>query len=154
MGSLELCQPMQLMAPSFKESFLFGIIRSSSNSILYPIPAHTGQAPKGLLKEKDLGSSSATDIPQSGQAKLSEKLSSFSPDTSTSKRPSESFNTVSMESTRRVWISGFTTRRSTTISMLCLRFLSRVISSDRSYMLPSTLALTKPLFLACSSTFS
>ena len=49
---------------------------------------------------------------------------------------------------------GFTTRRSTTISMLCLMFLSSRISSDSSYMLPSTITRTYPLFFACSKIFS
>lgn len=65
--SAQDCQPMTVMAPSLMLSLLSGIIRSSSNSILYPRPKHTGQAPKGLLKEKLLGSTSLTLIPQSGQ---------------------------------------------------------------------------------------
>ena len=39
---------------------------------------------------------------------------------------------VSMESARRERMSGFTTSRSTTISMVCLRFFSSWIFSLRS----------------------
>ena len=51
--------------------------------------------------------------------------------------PSERFRTVSMESDNRFSIPGFTTRRSTIISILCLMFLSSLISSDSSYRFPS-----------------
>ena len=59
--------PVTTMAPSRILRDLSGIIRSISNSILYPSPRQSGQAPKGLLKEKLLGSISSTLIPQSGQ---------------------------------------------------------------------------------------
>ena len=47
-----------------------GISSSGENSILNPRPLHTGQAPKGLLKEKLLGSISSRLTPQSGHEKL------------------------------------------------------------------------------------
>ena len=51
-------------------------------------------------------------------------------------------------------VESMTTRRSTTISILCLMFLSSLISSDSSYILPSILTRTYPLFLARSSNFT
>ena len=62
--------PITVIAPSLMLSLLSGIIRSSSNSILYPSPKHSGHAPNGLLKEKLRGSISSILIPQSGQEKL------------------------------------------------------------------------------------
>ena len=56
----------------------------------------------------------------------------------TSTSPPESDAAVSAESVRRWMMSGRTIRRSTTISMLCFWFLLSLISSVRSYMLPST----------------
>jgi len=120
------------MAPSLMLKDLSGIIRSSSNSILYPSPKHSGQAPKGLLKEKLLGSTSSMLIPQSGQEKLWLKFTGSPPEMSRIISPPDSFITVSMESARRFSIPSFTTRRSTTISMLCLMFFSSWISSVSS----------------------
>ncbi len=51
-----------------KVLFLSGMIKSSSIFIKYPIPVHSGQAPKGLLKENILGDNSGKLNPQSGQA--------------------------------------------------------------------------------------
>ena len=42
--------------------------------MVYPSPAQSGQAPKGLLNEKVLGSTSSIEIPQSGQAKFCENF--------------------------------------------------------------------------------
>ena len=64
--------PITAMAPSFRDLDLSGIIRSTSSSLLNPKPVHTGQAPKGLLKEKLRGSISSMEISQSGHEKLSE----------------------------------------------------------------------------------
>ena len=69
-----LAQPIHDIAPSLMLKLLSGISRSGLNSILYPSPTQSGQAPNGLLKEKLLGSISGMLIPQSGQAKLSEKV--------------------------------------------------------------------------------
>ena len=133
---------MTATQPSLKLRRLSGIISSSSNSILKPSPKHSGQAPNGLLKEKLRGSTSSTLMPQSGQANPSDIIK-FSPSiTSISTRPDVRCRTFSMESVRRFSIPSFTTRRSTTISMLCLIFFSRTISSDRSYKLPSTITRT------------
>ena len=125
-----------------------------SNSILYPSPKHSGQAPNGLLKEKLRGSISSTLIPQSGHEKLWLKFI-FSPSkTSMTNSPSASSSAFSTESVRRFSIPSFTTSRSTTISILCLIFLSRLISSDSSYRFPSTITRTYPLFFALSNSFA
>ena len=123
------CQPMTCIAPSEIARLLSGIIKSSSNSILYPSPKHSGQAPNGLLKEKLLGSISSMLTPQSGQEKLWEKRSGSPPIISTIISPSAKSMTFSMESVRRFSMPSLTTRRSTMISILCLMFLSSGISS-------------------------
>ena len=135
-------------------SLLSGIIRSSSNSILYPSPKHSGHAPNGLLKEKLRGSISSILIPQSGQEKLWLKFIGSPSIISTIINPSARCSTFSIESVRRFSIPGFTTSRSTMISILCLMFLSNAISSDNSYRLPSTRTRTYPLFFALSRSFS
>ena len=148
------CQPVTAIAPSLILKLLSGIIKSSSNSILYPSPRHSGQAPKGLLNEKLLGSISLMPIPQSGQEKLWLNVMGSPPITSTTKSPSANSSTFSMESARRRSIPAFTTRRSTTISILCLIFFSREISSVSSYRLPSIRTRTYPLLLARSNTLA
>ena len=148
------CHPVTTMAPSRILRDLSGIIRSISNSILYPSPRQSGQAPKGLLKEKLLGSISSTLIPQSGQEKLWLKLWIFPSIVSTIRSPSARSRTVSTESESLFSIPGFTIRRSTTISILCLIFLSRLISSESSYRFPSICTRTYPLLFACSRSFA
>ncbi len=81
-------------------------------------------------------------IPQSGHAKEDDSVITFPSIVSTMTRPSESPRTVSMDSERRFSIPGFTTRRSTTISILCFWFLSSVISSESSYIFPSAITRT------------
>ena len=142
------------MAPSSILSLSSGIISSASNSILYPRPKQSGHAPKGLLKEKLLGSISSILISQSGHAKLWLKFIGFPPITSTVIIPSASFNVVSIESVSLFSIPSLIERRSTTISILCFLFLSSLISSVSSYMLPSTITRTYPLFLACSKSLT
>ena len=107
------------------ETDLSGIIRSSSNSILYPSPKQSGQAPNGLLKEKLLGSISSILIPQSGQEKLWLKFSRFPI------RSHPQSSALPPGSVHFLWnlsdvfqSLALTTRRSTTISILCLIFLS------------------------------
>ena len=63
-----LFQPMQEMAPSFKDLFPSGTTRFSLTFISVPSPEHSGQAPKGLLKENMRGVSSSMFTPHSGQA--------------------------------------------------------------------------------------
>lgn len=55
----------------FKGTSLFGITRSTSNSICMPSPIQSGQAPYGALKEKRRGSISGREMLQSGQANFS-----------------------------------------------------------------------------------
>ena len=62
-----------LTAPSARLRLLSGTIRSGSNSIWLPRPVQVGQAPCGLLKLKVRGSISGRLMPQTGQAKRSEK---------------------------------------------------------------------------------
>ena len=142
------CHPITVMAPSEMLKDLSGIIRSTSNSILYPRPKQSGQAPNGLLKEKLLGSISSILIWQSGQEKLWLKFMIFPSIVSTIRSPSARSRTVSMESDSRFSIPGLTTRRSTTISILCLMFLSSLISSESSYIFPSIRTRTYPLRFA------
>ena len=93
-------------------------------------------------------------IPQSGQAKFWLKFSISPSVTSTIIRPLPRLMAVSIESVRRFSMPERTIRRSTTISMLCLIFLSRWISSESSYWFPSIRTRTNPLFLAWSNTFT
>ena len=136
--SAQDCQPRTVIAPSLILSDGSGIISSSENSILYPSPKHSGHAPNGLLNEKLLGSISSILIPQSGQEKLWLKFIDSPPITSTISNPSARCSTFSTESVSLFSIPGLTTSRSTMISILCLIFLSSVISSDSSYRFPST----------------
>ena len=132
------------------DSLVSGIIRSTSNSRLNPSPMQQGHAPNGLLKEKLLGSISSILIPQSGHEKLSEKLSVSPPIISTLSNPSDILRTVSIDSPSLSSIPSFTASLSTTMSILCFLFFSSSISSLKSYKLPSIIALTKPVFLACA----
>ncbi len=136
-SSFEFIQPSTEMAPWFRDRLSSGIISATSNSDLEPRPKHSGQAPKGLLKEKLRGSISSMLTPQSGQAKLVDRFIGSPPMTSTVSRPSDRATACSMDSARRLPMPGRTTRRSTTISMVCRRFFSSLISSARSYILPS-----------------
>ena len=136
------CHPIATIAPSSILRLSSGIISSASNSILYPSPKHSGHAPNGLLNEKLLGSISSTLIPQSGHEKLWLKFIGSLPITSTVISPSASFNVVSIESVSLFCIPSLIESRSTTISILCFLFLSSLISSVSSYMLPSIITLT------------
>ena len=96
-------------------------------------------------------------IPQSGQAKFWEKLSSFPSTTSTVRSPSASCSAFSMESVslrRRFSLSSWTTILSTMTSILCLIFLSSLISSESSYRLPSIRTRTYPARFARSNVFA
>ena len=64
----ELCQPDTDIAPSLNEMLSSGTTSCSSIVSMVPRPVHSGQAPKGLLKENILGVSSSMLTPQSGQA--------------------------------------------------------------------------------------
>ena len=60
------------MAPSMILFFSFGMTKLGSTLSLMPIPSHSSQAPKGLLKENNLGSISSIVNPLSGQANFVE----------------------------------------------------------------------------------
>ena len=60
------------MAPSFSVIASSGTMSSGSIACLVPSPSHSGQAPKGLLKEKSRGSISEMVKPETGQANFSE----------------------------------------------------------------------------------
>ena len=132
-----------------------GTTSSGSISIWEPSPVQRGQAPWGELKEKMRGSSSGIEMPQCRQANRSEKVwISGSPSLGTvsiSRIPSASATAVSTESARRLRVSGFITRRSTTTAMSCLNFLSRTISSSSRRIWPSTFTRVKPSDRSSSS---
>ncbi len=118
------------------------ITRSGSISILKPRPAQAGQAPYGLLNENIRGVISSKLTPQSGQAKLSEKMIGSPPMTSMTTMPLASCSAVSKESARREAISDFTTRRSMTTSISCFFCFSSLISSVSSCIAPLTMTRT------------
>ena len=129
-----------------------GTSRSGSTSSCAPRPVQRGHAPCGELKEKIRGSSSGSETPWSGQAKFSEKRSVSPSTTSMATSPSASAAAVSIDCARRWRRSGFITSRSTTTSIWCLSFLSRVISSSSSRCSPSTLTRVNPSRRSSSST--
>ena len=131
--SVHDCQPGTAIAPSDIDIDGSGIISFSENSILYPSPRQVGHAPNGLLKEKLLGSISSMLISQSGHEKFWLYLKIFPSMVSTIMIPSVSSRTRSTESVSLFSMPGFTTILSTTISISCFLFLSRVISSESSY---------------------
>ena len=145
--------PLALIVPSLMESFLFGIIRLGSTLRKMPSPVQVGHAPKGLLNENIRGDNSSIQAPCSGHAKFCENSNSSPPITSTMTFPPVRVDDISIASARRLRISSFITSLSTTISMLCFIFFSSLISSERSYKLPSIRTRTNPDFLAESSSF-
>ena len=126
-----------------------GTIRSGSISGRVPSPLHSWHIPSGLLKEKLCGASSGKLMPSTGQERCSLYMLCVSPPrgscVSAWRTPLPSFSAVSTESmSRREPSSFFTTSRSTTTAMSCLRFLSRSMSSSRSRITPSTRARANP----------
>ncbi len=142
-------------APSPIDSVGSGTTSSGSISIIDPRPVHRGHAPCGELNEKIRGSSSGMTGPWSGQANFSEyRVTSGSPSRGTvsiSTIPSASATAVSIESARRLRRSWRITRRSITIEMSCLNFLSSTISSSSIRISPSTFARWKPSARSSSS---
>ena len=129
-----------------------------------PSPWQRWQQPCGELKEKIRGSSSGIEVPHFRQAKRSLNsstsprlpalgpLSTLAPGasspsvtaapppppiSSTSTRPSASCDAASTDSARRLRTPSFITRRSTTIEMSCLNFLSSSIGSSSRRSSPS-----------------
>ena len=130
-------------APSEIDSVGSGTISSGSITRWKPSPWQRGQQPCGELKEKIRGSSSGIEVPQLRQANFSRSSSgACSPQpapapsplgdrsestSSISMRPSASCDAASSDSARRLRSPSFITRRSTTIEMSCLNFLSSSI---------------------------
>ena len=88
------------------------------NRISSPGRCTAGQAPYGELKLKERGSSCGTEIPQSLQASFSEKTCSVPPTTATVTSPLANFSDVAIDCSSRDAMPGFTSRRSTTTSMV------------------------------------
>ena len=85
---------------------------------MLPSPWHSSQAPYGLLKENDRGSSCGMLAPHSMQASFCEYSRSSPFTTAISTSPLASLVAVSMEASRRFSMPGFTSSRSTTTSMV------------------------------------
>ena len=108
------------------------ITKFGSTLRLCPIPSHSSQAPKGLLKENNLGSISSIVKPLSGHENLEENsmlsfflnfFGSVSFSYSVIKSPFERFNAVSILSANLFPKFEFKTILSTTIEISCLVFL-------------------------------
>ena len=145
-------------APSPIDSDGSGTTSSGSISICEPSPVQRGHAPCGELKEKIRGSSSGIDRPVVGAGELlgvqRDRLARRPRcgTVSISTIPSASATAVSIESARRLRRSPRMTRRSTTIEMSCLYFLSSTISSSSIRSSPSTFAREKPSARSSSRT--
>ena len=140
-----------------------GIRRSGSMLCTKPSPLHSGQAPRGLLNENILGSSSSMLTPCSGHARLVLKVFSVSillpssalVTTMTCIRPSPWVTASSQASASLLRAPSLTFILSITISMVCLNVFSSFISSSpSSFISPSTLTLVNPSRCILSSIFS
>ena len=124
------------------------MMSSSSTSNFVPIPVHSGQAPKGELKEKERGSNSSKERLQSWQARCSLKVFSLSAlfESTKSKMiiPEANRSAVSIESVNRLFDSAFAVRRSTTTSMVCFSCFFNFGGSESEIVSPSTLAREYP----------
>ena len=126
------------MAPPERGRF-GSITRPGSNVILRPRPWQEGHAPRGLLKEKSDGPSSAYDLPQRRQSIRSVKSrSSPVPSQATIALPSPVRRASSIESVIRFLADGLTAIRSTTTSTVCGARGSRRASFPSSPLSPST----------------
>ncbi|CAM5686650.1 hypothetical protein SGLAM104S_02966 [Streptomyces glaucescens] len=111
-----------------------------------PMPVHSGQAPKGELKEKERGSSSSKDRSSYAQYRCSEYIRSRSGSSSgrstksSTTMPPDRPRAVSTESVRRRLAESFTVRRSTTTSMVCFSCFFRVGGLESWIVSPSTRA--------------
>ena len=114
------------MAPSNRDIFPSGTTRRSSKKSSTPNPSQFGHAPKGALKENNLGSISGIVNPETGQANFSENvtlvsLSLSSPTPSAFSNiaiPSARSNVVRKLSANRLSMPAFMTILSTTTSIL------------------------------------
>ena len=129
-SSFNLPSPQVAIAPSIMLKLLSGIIKSGSNSISVPSPSHFSHFPHGELNENNLGANSSMLTPQSGQAKCSLNRISSCPTTFMTTNPSAIFKAVSIDSANLLSIPSLITSLSTTASILCLIFFSKLISSS------------------------
>ncbi len=136
--------------------FSLGITRLGSTFSFTPIPSHSSQAPKGLLKENNLGSISSIVNPLSGHANLVEKInfSTFlnffgkvSSSYSTNINPFARLTAVSIPSANLLPSDEFKTILSTKIEISCFTFLLSSGTFSISYKVSSILIFLKPLFL-------
>ena len=131
-------------APSAKDTSPSGITRSSSTSMVLPMPKQAGQAPNGLLNENIRGSIAGKEIWQSGQAKCWLYMCDGPSISCTTTIPSPHLAAVSMESDRRLSMPSLTTKRSITISKSCFLVLASSISSSKVRISPSTRTRANP----------
>src|SRR5215467_502467 len=107
------------------------IIFDGSKSYFEPRPLQAGHAPYGELKLNERGSSTGTEIPQSGHANFSENVCSLPLTTATVTSPLASFSAVAVDCSSGEAIPCFTSKPATTISMvLFLRVSSDGMSSS------------------------
>ena len=134
------------MAPSSRDLSSSGTISSGSTSMRVPMPVHSGQAPKGELKEKERGSSSSKDRSSYGQYRCSEYMRSRSGSSSgrstksSTTMPPDRPRAVSTESVSRRLAPSLTVRRSMTTSMVCFSCFFSVGGSVSWIVSPSTRA--------------
>ncbi|VEW10446.1 Uncharacterised protein [Moraxella caviae] len=124
-------------------------MRSAAKYWRLPSPSQLGQAPAGLLKLNNLGSSSLTARSHTGQECLAERICSSSPFGLPSMwykiaKSEPNLSAVSRLSATRFPKSSRTLNLSTTTSMLCFLFFSRLGSSSVSYTTSSMRTLVKP----------
>ena len=121
-----------------------------------PIPSHSSHAPKGLLKENNLGSISSIVKPLSGQANFVENISfsnflnflgNVSSSYSTNNRPLAKFIDVSIASANLFPKDVFNTILSTRMDISCLIFLFNSGAFSISYKTLSIFIFLNPLFL-------
>ena len=126
------------------DSSLLGIKTSTSTSLFMPRPLQSGQKPNGALNENNLGSTFGTEKPHIGHVCLSDN--NFSPlSVRIINKPCDQSNAVSIDSKIRVLFSFLTIILSTMMSMLCLLFLSKSLTSSIVVNSPSTRKREKPL---------
>ena len=112
-----------LIAPSEIDLVSSGTILYSSKYFSTPSPSHSEQAPCGALKLNNLGSISSILNPDTGHANFDENMDIlFVSRFSKYNKPSYSVNATSILSLNLCWIFFFTTSRSITTSILCLKF--------------------------------
>src|SRR5438034_2678695 len=86
------------------------IIFDGSKSYFEPRPLHAGQAPYGELKLNERGSSTGTEIPQSGHASFSENVCSLPPTMATVTSPLASLSALAIDCSSRAAMPCLTRR--------------------------------------------